>query len=160
MSTTPFFGGNTHVVHGGHFLSVEQMELAADLRERHVNLKLVWIPPEHRGPEDQGREFAIIDTYDGDTPVMRMSPEQVNRSYIFGWLYENDGNRAGNRIEDRIIRAEEKRLSVEKQAKEENNAQLADFMTTVVRSGKSDFKHNGIKLTDRPDTLGGMLDVN
>ena len=158
MSTSPFFGTDTHVVHDGHFLSVEMMELAGDIRQRYPNLKLAWIPPEFRGEHDQGREFAILDTYNGDEPVMRMATEQVNPNYIFNWLWENDGTREGNSALDRLAKLEIANAKKVSDAKKEENDRLADFYSTVVRSGKSDFKHNGIKLTDHPDSLGGMLE--
>lgn len=158
--TEPFFGGNTYEVHNGHFLSTDMMELAGELQERYYNLKLVWIPPENRGPEDKGREFAIINMADNDTPVLRMSPEQVHRNFIFNWLEENDAEKHGEEILNRMLKDAERAEKAKQDARKEHTAQQADVIGTIIKSGKHGFRHNGVTLNSSPDAARLILNAD
>ena len=157
MPNDLFFGGNTFVAHQGHLVSQRTIELSDELERRYPNLALTWIPPNQRGPEDAGREFAIVDTYDNDMIIFRFSEDQAHISYVMKWLWDNDADRAGNSVNERLAALAAEGEKARKDKIEEEALIEADFFTTMVKSGKNDFKHNGVKLSDHPSELGKML---
>ena len=157
MLDIPFFGDNSYVAHNGRFYSQRQLDLANEIEARYPNLMLAWIPPEDRGPEDQGREFAIIDTYDNDTPVLRLSEDQCEASFVLKWLWDNDGTREGNSAVDRLAKLEEETARERKSKIEDQALKEADVISTIAKSGKNYFKHDGQNISDNPSVLKELL---
>lgn len=139
-------------------LSEEMINLAQELNDKYPNLNLAWIPPEDR-PGNEAQPFAIVQIdSEGNTIgiIKRLSQFEVHGSFIFNWLWENDGQRIDpwNKYLQEMAAAE-----AEKRKKEQEfNYELADVVNTVARSNKHTFKINGHKIgaDNHYPTLGLM----
>lgn len=157
LDTTPFFGGNQYVVHGGHFLPSVACEISDAIYEKYNNLRLTWIPPENRDGEDN-RHFAIFDELH-NTIVARFTEEQLNFNHIMQFLDDNDGQKHNDLLE-RFEKARAKAESDRTKAIEEKTEEKLEFVHAMATSKLHTFKHNGVKFGEDRPTLEGMFDAN
>lgn len=124
----------------GSLISAEMVWVAEQIMYRYPNLRFQWIPPEDRGPSDT-RPFAIADQ---GGIIVRLTEEQAkNGNFILKWLDEHDATKQDMwaNLQREVQREKEER----DKANSEKVQRQADFISTMARSPKHTFKHDGQK---------------
>lgn len=125
----------------GSLLSAEMVWVAEQIAARYPNLRLQWIEPEIRGPEDE-RPFAITDK-NTNSIIVRLHANQVD-ARLLRWLDEHDGHK--HDLWGQYVRT----IEAEKQAREKANREKMEERAEVIHSiQKSPLHHyriNGRKL--------------
>lgn len=124
----------------GSLISSEMIWVAEQIALRYPNLRFQWIPPEERTAADT-RPFAIADQ---GGIIVRLTTEQAkNGNFILKWLDEHDGTK-----QDMWAKLQ-KEVQKEKEARDKANSEKverqADFISTMARSSKHTFRHDGQK---------------
>jgi hypothetical protein len=127
----------------GHFISGKVSRIVELVREYDSNLDVVWVPPERRGADDPA--FAVTERLTNGSTVVAFYvqseaefDERVLERIILG---DNKNHDVQARMEAKNLAA---RASAEARAREERE-QYYDLMGSMIRSGKSTYRHDGRK---------------
>ncbi len=142
-------------------LGQEMVDLAQEVNDKYPNLSLAWIPPDQRGSGDD-RPFAIVQIDENGNQmaiIHRMHQMMVHGSYIFNWLWENDGQRVN--LFDKYMKSLEAASAEKEKQNKESIFQKAEVINAIAKSPLHTFRINGRKLgTDNYEPRIGGEDAS
>jgi hypothetical protein len=132
----------------GHWLSQDHLRIAEIIYDYNPHLELVWIPSEARKENDKDYPFAVrcnpTGEYHADSSyiVFQLREDEVDHRVLSRlWLSDNTKHDVLARIE-----AEENAIrAVEYKKEMEEAEERRELMTSIFKSPKSVYRHNGIE---------------
>lgn len=127
----------------GRFISAKVSRIIELIREYDHRLNVVWIPPDQRAPHEPA--FAITERLGDGRDVVAFyvqSEEQFDES-VLERVYLGDVTK--HNVESRIETRNKALRDVAARRAEEERHQYYDMLSTMIRSPKHTFKHDGRK---------------
>ena len=132
-----------YAVVGNHLLPQVAIDTNEEIRARYGDIELMFVPEEMRSKPD-APPFALINTISGDL-IRYFDESEVNANQVLQWIYDNDTQRHGeNTLWQKFIeQVDDEKRAREKQQENQLDEKI-DFVTTVAKSKKHIFKHDGM----------------
>jgi hypothetical protein len=129
----------------GAFVSETQRRVAEIIKDYDPYLELAYIPPESRGLDDYGKEFAVIHRPPGREPyyVFFAGKDEIDERLI-ARLFMNDQTR-GN-VMNMLEAHENARQVLDMKRKMEEAEERKEFIIDVLKSPKDTYMHNGVNM--------------
>jgi len=122
------------------FISEKQARVASIIQDYDPDLELVWIPPNQRLPEDDGKEFAVLHRRP-DYIVFYVRADEVDERVLQRlWRSDNSNGNVLNAMDAHNAAVEAMRMREQLDREEET----ADIARTVLASKLNTFKHDGV----------------
>lgn len=127
----------------GRFISAKVSRIVELIREYDHRLDVMWVPPDMRGPNDPA--FAIIERLgDGRNVVaFYVQSEEEFDEGVLERIYLGDNTK--HDVQARIEARNKAIRTVELRKQEEERHQYYDMLSTMIRSPKHTFRHDGRK---------------
>lgn len=128
----------------GSFVSAKVSRVVEAIRDYDPNLDVRWMPPSHRGPDDNA--FMIVHTMpDGSAHVvMYVKNEEDMDERVLGRIYAAD--KQGNAVMNEIDAMDRAAKELKDRRFRESMEEAADLSRSMLRSGLHTFNHNGRKI--------------
>lgn len=124
------------------FISEKHQRVAEIINEYDADLELVWIPPNQRIPGDEGKEFAVMHTKNGNRYVaMYVKQDEVDERLLARlWTADERNGNVLSKIDamNAAVQAMKLKEQLDKQAERD------DLAMHILNSPRNRYKHDGV----------------
>lgn len=127
----------------GYFISEKHQRIAEIINDYDPGLQLVWIPPDKRLPEDEGKEFAVLHTNNNGFKyiVYYVRQDEVDER-LLARLWSDD-NVNGN-VLSRLDALDAANRAVQMKEQMEAMEERHDIAKHILNSPRARYRHDGV----------------